>query len=93
LATLALAESKWLNRALLKIGREETFCFFRPGAGATAPFALMPNARANPDVSWAPLDGQNIAVSGPGWSDIITVEAAELRIAARNGTVLQRLVI
>jgi hypothetical protein len=62
-------------------------------AGATALFALIPNARANPDVSWAPLDGQNIAVSGRGWSDIITVEAAELRISGRNGTVLQRLAI
>jgi len=93
LATLALAESKWLNRALHEIGREENLCFFRPGAGATAPFALMPNARANPDVSWAPLDGQNIALSGPAWSDIITVEAAELHISGRKGTVSQRLAI
>lgn len=93
LATLALAESKWLNRALHEIGREENLCFLRPGAGATAPFALMPNARANPDVSWAPLDGQNIALSGPAWSDIITVEAAELHISGRKGTVSQRLAI
>ena len=57
-------------------------------------FALMPNARANPDVSWAPLDGAEYrSLSGPAWSDIITVEAAKLHISGRAGAVSQRLAI
>jgi len=57
----------------------------------TALFALLPNLRKTPDLSWSPLDGQNLEISGPGWTDRIVINAEELSITGSNGHLSCRL--
>ncbi len=50
------------------------------GAGGVALFALIPNLREDPDISWQALDGQNLRIDGPDWSDRVTVTGNELSV-------------
>ncbi len=52
----------------------------------TAMFVLIPNKSASPDVTWSALDGQNIRVTGPDWSDDLIVTSSQLTIETTTGT-------
>ncbi len=53
--------------------------------------ALMPNLRESPDLTWRALEGQNLEISGPGWTDRVEVAGEELTITDGNGVVSCRL--
>ena len=55
------------------------------GSSGTALFALIPNLRETPNVTWQPLDGQNLQIDGPGWSDRVTMDNGILTITGDDG--------
>jgi len=59
-------------------------------AETTALFALIPNLRDAPEVSWQPLDRQNLLIQGPEWSDVVMVSDGELTITGMDGKVDHR---
>ncbi len=54
-------------------------------ADTTALFALIPNLRDAPDVTWEAGEGDGLVVRGPGWVDEISVEDGELVIKEIGG--------
>ncbi len=60
-------------------------------AGSTAVFALVPNLQEGADVTCRRLSGQDLDVSGPGWTDRITLREDELQIRSDDGEVNYRL--
>ncbi|MDA0747181.1 MAG: heparinase II/III family protein [bacterium] len=56
-------------------------------AETTALFALLPNSQENPDLTWQPLESQNLEIHGPGWTDRILVSKNELLITSSDGQV------
>ena len=57
----------------------------------TALFALIPNLQDAPDVTWQSLDGQNLEIRGPGWTDRVILAGEELRISGSDGLLAARL--
>ena len=62
-------------------------------ASCTALFALIPNLREQPDVAWQALDGQNLRVSGPRWSDTVSLTDDGLTIASEEEGIWYRLTL
>ncbi|PIU93147.1 MAG: hypothetical protein COS65_14285 [Armatimonadetes bacterium CG06_land_8_20_14_3_00_66_21] len=50
-------------------------------ATSTALFALLPNLRQTPALTWQVADGQNLVIQGPGWTDRVAVTGNELSIS------------
>ena len=82
---LRLAESRWRPMS----AKPEFACQVARAewrdAGSTALFALVPNLREASDVDCRRLDGQDLEVSGPGWTDTVTVRGDELQIQSDDG--------
>jgi hypothetical protein len=55
------------------------------GADTVALFTLIPNLREAPDLTWSRLEGQDVKVSGPGWTDRITVQEDAIEIKSDDG--------
>ncbi len=86
-ANLALESGRWRPIS----GKDEfinqvALASWRGSSGSTL-FALIPNLRETPDVTWQPLDGQNLRIDGPGWSDRVTIEDGTLTISGDDGAV------
>ena len=58
---------------------------------STALVALVPNLRRQPDVGWETLEGQDLKISGPGWTDRVVVDGDELSITGSEGRLSFRL--
>lgn len=58
---------------------------------STALFALIPNLLDGSDVTWKALDGQNLEIHGPDWSDRVAVDGEELTITGSGGRLRCRL--
>jgi hypothetical protein len=41
----------------------------------------------NPDLTWQALEGQNLEIQGPGWSDRILVSGNQLEILSSDGKI------
>lgn len=59
----------------------------------TALFALIPNLQETRDVTWEPLEGQNLAIKGPGWTDRILLASEQLSITGSDGRLTYRLAL
>jgi len=57
------------------------------GGETAALFALLPNLQENPDLTWQALEGQNLEIQGPGWSDRILVSGNQLEILSSDGKI------
>jgi len=51
-------------------------------ASTTALFALLPNRKAQRDLTWEAGEGQNLRIRGPGWTDAVRIEGDQLVIAS-----------
>ena len=59
--------------------------------GSTVLFVLIPNPQATPDLTWRRLEGQDLEVSGPGWTDLVSIRDDEMEIKSDDGSVDSRL--
>lgn len=55
-------------------------------ASTTAMFALIPNLKDTPDVTWEAGSGSNLTLKGPGWSDRVAIEGEALHIISADGS-------
>jgi len=60
------------------------------GRETTALFLLFPNLRESPEVTWEPLEGQNLTIKGPNWADRVLVAEGELKLIGSDGTLNDR---
>ncbi len=90
-ARLALESGRWRPMS----GRDEfinqvALARWR-GVSGTGLFALIPNLRESAEVTWEALEGQDLAISGPGWTDRIVVAQGDVTITGSDGEVSERL--
>jgi len=86
-ATLGLETGRWRPMS----GKDEftnQVAVARWKAGqTTALFALIPNLKESPDLSWRPVQGQDLDVEGPGWTDRVQVAPEGLSIRGDDGAI------
>ncbi|MBU0611022.1 MAG: heparinase II/III-family protein, partial [Armatimonadetes bacterium] len=84
-ATLAVEKGRWrpmsgkpefINQVAIARWR---------AASTTALFALIPNLKDAPDVSWQAGEGEGLTIQGPGWTDRVGIEDEALHLRSEDG--------